>query len=304
MVVIVGYLPPENSKFGRDATSFLNHISGILHRYETPDLVVIAGDMNARIGDKCDTIESLDEVKTRVSIDNISNQHGNSLLEFLKETRLCTLNGRFLPNKDAHTSISTRGTAVVDYLICPIENLHMFSDFEVTSCASIVRKLSLGKLLNKRCKIPDHAIVSATFSYSASQNMTSHENDNNTPSMPKYNLRDIPASFMGDAVMIKSMIEEIESVRSTQLDIDEKYEGLVNSIQEQMRQNLQISHKKTKVGGHYGKPFWNEELQSLFNRYVQTERTLMRWSHLRFVRSSPKIDNLRSVCLVTPTDCP
>ena len=51
----------------------------------------------------------------RLCVDNVVNEHDRSLLEFLHDNSLCALNGRFGLNK--YTSISTRGSAVVDYAI-------------------------------------------------------------------------------------------------------------------------------------------------------------------------------------------
>ena len=47
MILIVGYLPPENSKCGRDSTSFFANITSEIYRL---DLIVMAADSNARIG--------------------------------------------------------------------------------------------------------------------------------------------------------------------------------------------------------------------------------------------------------------
>ena len=77
---------------------------------------------------------------------------------------MCVLNGRFNEKKDVFTSVSTKGTAVVDYILCPISNLMTFDNFQVTSNASMVQQFRLGRLLNKHCKAPDHAILSVTFS--------------------------------------------------------------------------------------------------------------------------------------------
>ena len=80
---------------------------------------ILAGDMNARIGDYLDFIKDIDEIDERKTLDNTINNHGKELINFLLETKFGVINGRLNPSGDNFTSVSAKGKAVVDYIIVP-----------------------------------------------------------------------------------------------------------------------------------------------------------------------------------------
>ncbi len=119
LLMVCAYLPPENSPWGRDATGFYSHVLSRIYDNIDCDAVCIMGDLNARVGDKADFIEGIDDITPRRVLDNVSNKHGDALLEFLLSSKMCLLNGRVTPEYDNYTSISTKGSAVVDYCAVP-----------------------------------------------------------------------------------------------------------------------------------------------------------------------------------------
>ena len=64
-VINICYLPPENSKWGRNCTDFFAHLTNELYRTADVDLVLYAGDFNARIGKQKDYIEEVDTLPSR-----------------------------------------------------------------------------------------------------------------------------------------------------------------------------------------------------------------------------------------------
>ena len=56
-----------------------------------------------------DTIDSIDDVPQRVAVDNTVNQYGHHLLDFLKDTKLCMLNGRISPCLANFTWLAVEG---------------------------------------------------------------------------------------------------------------------------------------------------------------------------------------------------
>ena len=50
------------------------------------DLTLICGDLNARLGNNLDYIPGIDEVTDRECLDKTKNNHGDTLLEFAKDT--------------------------------------------------------------------------------------------------------------------------------------------------------------------------------------------------------------------------
>ena len=92
----------------------------IVYTCSYADAVVFCGDFNSRIGNNLDYIPDIDPVTERLAIDISKNSHGSSFLEFLKEAKLCVLNGRVTKEFDNFTFSSTRGNSVVDYFIVPL----------------------------------------------------------------------------------------------------------------------------------------------------------------------------------------
>ena len=167
MTLIGCYLPPDNSIWGRDAAAFLSHLIALLYMTSNDDLVVLCGDFNARLGNFNDFIHGVDNIKERKVIDVKHNKHGESLMEFLKDSNCCVMNGRFHENLDNFTYISTRGKSVIDYFICPHEHLKLCTNFEVKTVSDVIDKFLLHGLLNSKCKMSDHSImvVNITTSY-------------------------------------------------------------------------------------------------------------------------------------------
>ena len=126
ILFIAMYLPPERSPWGRNADIFFEHITNISHLYSSEcDVTYMCGDVNARIGNKQDFINGIDQLLPRNVLDETCNKHGEALLEFLIENKLCIVNGRINneESNDNFTFVSTRGRSVVDYFIVSVENL-------------------------------------------------------------------------------------------------------------------------------------------------------------------------------------
>ena len=88
-----------------------------MYTFSEVDAVYTCGDLNSRIVGLEDCINDVDDATPRANLDTVLNKHGEILLEFLKDSKCCILNGRISPGKDHFTSISTKGKAVVDYVI-------------------------------------------------------------------------------------------------------------------------------------------------------------------------------------------
>ncbi len=133
VLLISCYIAPESSPYGRDCDGFFAQLEQICYMYcNVYDVIIFCGDINARIGEKSDHEIDLDsELPERISIDPTENSHGKQFIDFLKNCKLCVLNGRFDRKKDNFTSIG-RGKSVVDYFFCPHNMLQFCNDFEVS----------------------------------------------------------------------------------------------------------------------------------------------------------------------------
>lgn len=119
IVIYAVYLPPENSPWGRNATGFYSHLLGQIHLLSDKDAIVVCGDLNSRIGEMTDFILDVDGIPCRTVIDKTVNQHGHTFTDFLIDSKMYVLNGRFCNNLDNYTSVSTRGRSVVDFIAVP-----------------------------------------------------------------------------------------------------------------------------------------------------------------------------------------
>ena len=124
------------------------------------DAIYIATDMNGQIAAKIDYIETVDiDIPTRTPIDLEMKGHGEALLEFCNETKMCVVNGRFNPDKDNFTSISTKGSAVVDYFLTNHRNLQNIENFEVITMSDVVDLLGVHGMAAVPAKISDHSML-------------------------------------------------------------------------------------------------------------------------------------------------
>ena len=115
----------------------------------------VVHDFNARIGSLPDVTEESSLLPPRHVIDNTINSQGKALIEFIQACNLCVLNGRF-PDGNQYTSVSSKGLAVVDYCIVPIEEMADHYNFTITSMPEAVESLSL----QVDAVLSDHSILS------------------------------------------------------------------------------------------------------------------------------------------------
>ena len=84
----------ETSVWGRDSNSFFMHLVTNLYLCTDYDQIFLCGDYNARIGDIRDNIPEIDNICERGMLDNVKVGHYDGFIDFLKDSRLCILNGR------------------------------------------------------------------------------------------------------------------------------------------------------------------------------------------------------------------
>lgn len=155
--VCVCYLPPANSSRGYTAVEFFDHLAGTVSSLHDVDKLCICGDFTARCGSLSDYQGSTGActIPCRSVVDMSSpNGHGRDLIDFLLTNNMCMLNGRGI-YQNTYTSISTRGSAVVDYCLVPIQCYDDFKNFEVLEILELCDKLNI----NIPCKVPDHSLL-------------------------------------------------------------------------------------------------------------------------------------------------
>ena len=118
-----------------------------MYIFPAADNFLTCGDFNARIGSKQYFDFQVDNIPTRDAIDTVVTQHGNCLIDFLKDSKMCILNGR-TGNSD-FTFISPRGRSVVAYVIIPHDMLQSITDFNIETCQSFMSSNHLESLLHE-----------------------------------------------------------------------------------------------------------------------------------------------------------
>ena len=113
-LVICTYLPPDGSPYA-NTESFYSHLISVMYLYSHIDCTIICGDVNSRIGNEKDFIKDIDGIIERHVLDKVKNSYCDNFIDFLKDSKMCILNGRVTPNLDNFTCINARGKSVVLY---------------------------------------------------------------------------------------------------------------------------------------------------------------------------------------------
>ena len=77
-------------------------------------------------------------------------------LNFLNDSRFCVLNGRYDSSEDNFTSISSKGSVVVDYVCVPYDTLQYVSKFNVITIDDIISTIEYQ--LSEISALSDHSI--------------------------------------------------------------------------------------------------------------------------------------------------
>ena len=150
------YIPPDNSSYAQNNDAIFEQLVGMMYELCEDDLTVITEDINGRVGNNIDFIEGIDELPNRVSIHDVLNDQGRSLLGFLRHTNMCIVNGRVNPLQDNFTSISHKGRAVVDYVLVPHLQLKHIDNFSVNIISDLTDRLNITR---SATQISDHSVL-------------------------------------------------------------------------------------------------------------------------------------------------
>ena len=270
------YLPPANSTRAVNAQEYFDVLMSQMYEYQSVGQVTIFGDFNTRIGDNLDFIPGVDFIPERDIKDYQINQYCDTFINFLISTNLCILNGRNCKNND-FTSISHKGSSVVDYCLVPYEKLDTYCDFEVIRSRDLIERcLNIQSLEN--IVIPDHAIL--TWKLCINTYIEKQQDKQGTPqSYVKYDCSNIPHGFMGDNEFIQSLeslVHELESNQQEQQCLDNIYDSFCIGVKSQM--DTHLYHKRVILNGRSNKkrrtkkPWWTEELSALWNDVCTSEK--------------------------------
>ena len=273
----VCYLPPENSSRQVDGYEFYDNLLANIYQFQDMGLIYICGDFNSRCGDNDDFIAGVDNICARNIVDFKTNYYGSILLEFLINSNLCLLNGRNFKHND-FTSISTKGTSVVDYCIVSQDDLPLFSEFAVVRVTDLISELGpVGTIAPTA--IPDHSVLLCNIQTS---NVIQGSIDGNSKPDHKYDkfrLSDITNNFLAsDDILTKvnDTIARLEASFHVQRDIDDAYTSWCNIVQDEMYGKLPYKTINMSCKGNKKrrtlKPWWSEKLTELWNNLCTREK--------------------------------
>ena len=154
------YLPPDGSKYSIENEMTLNNLTIEIYNQCEADLIIVCGDFNARIGEKCD-IPVWDSMLPHSAIDKTVNAQGERLLTFVKDIKGCVLNGRLNPEHDDYTSVTAhKGSSVVDYFITKQSDVSGMHQLWVYNMIELISELKLEGLTSNQCSVPDQFTLS------------------------------------------------------------------------------------------------------------------------------------------------
>ena len=288
--IIAGYLPPEGSPYGRDATAFFNHILNIVHELCDLDCLYFTGDFNSRIGKEKDFVEGIDDIIERCPIDKEVNSHGKAFLEFLTAAKMCVCNGRFGKSNDNWTCVKWNGTSVVDYYVVPINDFSTCHNFEIKTCRECINNhcINDGNEVILNTALPDHSVLLLTINVSFYVNEIIPNESSNITQIEichkpcKFLVDKVPMQFLASTEArqeLTQMIECIETVRDEQCAIDNVYDKLCTMFYHEMS----VWYRKKMPQGKSMKklyrqscPFWNSDLKNLWNIACDKEKIYLK----------------------------
>ena len=293
LLIICVYLPPEESPWGRDAETFFAHLLSIVYLYTNVDHVFIAGDLNARIGCSLDYMKDVDDLGDRTVLDHSINKHGESLLEFLIESKMMVLNGRVTPEFDNFTSVSTRGRAVVDYFITSHNSYSICSKLEVFLASDMIERYGLVNMLGNHCKMPDHSMITCAIQLATparSDNIEVSSVTNDVPTWKFYYFDKIPGDFMNNNLFKQTLFiitERIQNIEKNEQMLDQVYQDFCKAVLSEMDEWLQSKDcsKQVRKRLKNSKPYWNEHLYELWRDMKDSEKQFLKFKGQNSQRS-------------------
>ena len=300
ILLITVYLPPERSPWGRNAEEYLEHMSNVIRMYSDEcDVVYMCGDLNARVGSKQDSIAEIDNIPQRKILDKTCNKHGDALIDFLIENKLCIVNGRFDEKDNNFTFISSRGKSVVDYFFVSIEHLNTCKKFEVLQSRELLNKYCDIRTVDLIGCIPDHSLLSLIVDVpSMCTNVINGLNDTDTVNsyqtinnadishipdvyFNRFKVTEVPTNFMSSEnidIQLLHLSVNINHCGHNRNDLDKLYREFCDIYHDEMskwfkkKRVFPLGKKKLKK---CCKPFWCDELQILWHDLRAKEKLFL-----------------------------
>ena len=154
----------------------------------------------------------MDNIPKQNCLDTSVNSYGHTFLEFLNDSKMCVLNGRFKESEDNFTSVSSKGKPVVDYICVPHDIFSEFQSFHVISPSSLVAKYNLHDCIGERSRLPDHYLLKCEFRYREVINGDTSSEQKTFPNRTlfncrKFKLKQIPEAFLSSDLVRRAFLD-------------------------------------------------------------------------------------------------
>ena len=311
LIGIVGlYLSPDNYRYGQDAEGFFNNAAVLWEDLSDCDLLVGAGDVNARTKEITDHIPDIDGglIPPRFNPDQTKNAHGSCFLTFLKENRAIILNGRITPEFNNFTFVSpSRGCSVPDYQFCPIDHMQYCTEMKTLLMTEIVNMSGLHPPVN----LPDHSILLGTYNtsifdlinpsnFQEKVSFNTFDECKIPKQKPKKDLSKInDLFFMSEEIMlqIENTILRLENSVQNQTQLDLIWSDVKTLLINELNSlpNIPISNNK-KQNNKFKKShiFWNDNLAAAWADVCRSENDYLMYNANKNVNLAHK-NHLRNV---------
>ena len=197
---------------------------------------------------------------------------------------MCMLNGRYDCILNNFTSVSTKGSSVMDYYVVPHESLSRFLNFKVSSTLDLINDTP-GLCQIASSGIPDHSLLTWNIVADDLGNFKEPETLKSGDSVTfydRFNLDEIPDAFLLDNdswQFVNVAIDTLERGRQDQHDIDTVYSKWCDYIKVNMYNSIPYKrHYPSRSAKKHrpGKPWWNDKLSDMWAKLSQAESSWLK----------------------------
>ena len=210
------------------------------------------------------------------------NSHGDSLIEFLLSSSMCTVNGRSA--KDNYTCITPNGASVVDYCLVPYEKLSIIQDFTVTTPGDLLTQSNCAGIVDPTRTLSDHNMLKWSILLNLETDVEIQIKS--VPEVPsakiiKFDLNLIPTEFMCDPEAlntINNIVNKVANSAFTQEACDQLYGDFVELVWGEMIKKIPYREIELCDKGANAKkrqrtkPWWSAELSVMWDQYRKAEK--------------------------------
>ena len=148
------------------------------------------------------------------------------------------LNGRFGPISNKYTSVSYRGSAIVDYCIISTSNFHLITSFQIELIHDFMDKFNI----HIDSIVPDHSILLWEFKFNNPIHNTTHALPSSVVRLPK---QVIPQNYLEDEEAL-CHIDDLCSLISSSEGVDSVYAKFCSFISNSLHLDSFPNHKSKK----------------------------------------------------------